>query len=532
MTSDLLAQQSFGRYRLRYRLARGGMASVYLAQAQGPAGFEKWVAIKAIHPHLTDDDRFLRMFLDEARLSARLSHPNICSVFDFGEVDGTYFIAMEYLDGESLRSVINRGASGGAMPVELVVRIVADAARGLHSAHEAVGEDGRPLGVVHRDVSPHNIFVLNEGVAKVVDFGIARARDRLSETTSGEVKGKMAYMAPEQLDTMTVDRRSDVFALGVVLWEATTVKRLFKRESTAMTVAAVLRDPVPLPSLVRHGYPAALEPVVLRALQRDPHDRFQTMAEMADALEEFVLSTRAAAGPAQIASWMKTAFADRIAQRASMLCGTQSPDDEVVDVDLSTNSTVIAGRSPSASSLAAGTRKRNSFLVVAVVIAFAALAGLGGWLLGNRGQAPTPPGATVAARSLEPTRTDRESPPPPAAVHEAVAVADPEETADGGESALDAGRGDAAPEPPTEAGTTTRRAVGPAASGYLNLISVPVAEVWLGRRRLGTTPLNKARVPAGSHVLKLTAARGAGTKRQRVTIRADETTYLSVRLEP
>jgi serine/threonine-protein kinase len=249
------------------------MASVYLAQARGSSGFEKWVALKVIHPHIARNKHFVEMFLDEARITARLNHPNICSVFDFGEARETYYIAMEFLQGEPLRSVVRRNNADSLLPVELAVRIVADAARGLHAAHELTDDEGEPLGLVHRDVSPQNIFVLYDGMAKVVDFGIAKARDKLSQTHTGEFKGKLAYMAPEQLDASTVDRRTDVFALGVVLWEMTTGSRLFKRDTEARTMSAVLRDPVPRPSDLREAFPPMLEGIVMRALERDPEKR-------------------------------------------------------------------------------------------------------------------------------------------------------------------------------------------------------------------------------------------------------------------
>ena len=214
-----------GRYHVRYLLGQGGMASVYLAQAVGTSGFERWVALKVIHTQYSRDKRFVSMFLDEARLLSRLYHPNVCTVVDSGEVDGTHFIAMEYLHGETFNRVAAK-----EVPLDLATRIVCDAARGLHAAHELKDEHGELLGLVHRDVSPHNVIVLYDGLAKVVDFGIARARDRLTDTTTGgAVKGKLAYMAPEQIEASHYDRRSDIYALGVVLWEATVGWRLFKR---------------------------------------------------------------------------------------------------------------------------------------------------------------------------------------------------------------------------------------------------------------------------------------------------------------
>ncbi len=311
---------TLGRYELRLRLATGGMASVYLAKARGHAAFEKWVAVKVINPQLALDRTFVRMFLDEARLVAKLNHSNICSVLDFGTAENTYFRAMEYLHGESLSTVNRHVQKHGGMPNGVAARIVADAARGLHAAHELKLPDGTLANVVHRDVSPQNIFVLYDGVTKVVDFGIAKSVDRTSERTStGIIKGKLSYMAPEQLRNGEPDRRIDIFALGIVLWEITTGKRLFQREHEAATMCAVLQDPIPSPASVRANYPAALAEIVLRALDRDPEQRYQTAAEFARELDRFVVTTGQPAGAEEVATLMHAQFAKKIAARDKLL---------------------------------------------------------------------------------------------------------------------------------------------------------------------------------------------------------------------
>src|SRR6201996_1961668 len=221
-----------GRYRVVDEIGVGGMASVHLARMDGPGGFQKWVAIKKIHPHLVEDESFVQMFLDEARVAARISHPNVATVFDLGKHDETYWIAMEYLHGEPLREVMRRTEELAApMPPEIGCRVIADAAEGLHAAHELLGKNGEKLGLVHRDVTPHNLFVTYEGTTKVVDFGIAKFSSRMSSTRAGTLKGKLAYMSPEQVHGEQIDRRTDLFALGVVLWELTTGQRLFRSES-------------------------------------------------------------------------------------------------------------------------------------------------------------------------------------------------------------------------------------------------------------------------------------------------------------
>jgi len=310
-----------GRYRVCYRIAQGGMASVYLAKLDATAGFSKWVALKIIHPNIAAEERFVEMFLDEARLAARLDHPNLCTVFDFGEDDGRYYIAMEYLHGETLGNVARRAWSAqGALPRELGVRLVADAARGLHAAHELKADDGENAHVVHRDVSPENVFVTYSGNAKVVDFGVARSDDQIHErTTTGELKGKLAYMSPEQLHERKVDRRTDVWALGVVLWEVTVGRRLFRRQTDAATVFAITRDPITPPSRLVADYPLDLEAIVLRALERDLTKRYQTAHELCRALEAWLLTSGRHAGVTEVGDFMQALFAEQIAWRDRFL---------------------------------------------------------------------------------------------------------------------------------------------------------------------------------------------------------------------
>lgn len=310
----------FGRYVLCSEIAHGGMAVVHLARTPAIAGFRKWVAIKMIHPHLAVEKRFVEMFLNEARLAARLDHPNIGSVFDYGQQDGTSYLAMEFLRGESLSSVAAACRDRGAiLPWNLAVRIVIDAARGLHFAHELRDATGRLVDLVHRDVSPQNIFVLYDGVTKVVDFGVARSRDNIGElTATGEIKGKLGYMAPEQLLSKPIDRRVDVFALGTVLWEMIAGRRLFRRENDGATVQAILMEPVPsLPAL--HGLTQEVDRVLRRALDRDPGSRFATADEFARELERVVTRSGAIAGQIDVGDFMHSIFEAQIAASAARL---------------------------------------------------------------------------------------------------------------------------------------------------------------------------------------------------------------------
>ena len=306
------AAARFGPFVLCYELASGGMGAVFLAKAEGPRGFEKLVALKRIHPHLARDPRFSAMFLDEARIAARIHHPNVCGVHEFGEVDGTYYLTMPYLVGEPLHRVLREAARSNlssALQAErpwMAARMVVDACEGLHAAHELRDETGQLLEVVHRDVSPQNLFVGYDGSTRVLDFGVASARHRHYQTSTGEVKGKFAYLAPEQLEGHVADRRVDVWALGVVLWEGIAGRRLFARENMAASVRAVSHDAIPpLSDFV--AIPPELQRVVDRALMRDRNARYATAREMGRDLLA-VLARHRVIGPADVGEWLEGLF--------------------------------------------------------------------------------------------------------------------------------------------------------------------------------------------------------------------------------
>lgn len=305
-----------GRYRVVDELGIGGMASVHLARMDGPGGFQKWVAIKRIHPHLVEDDQFVDMFLDEARIAAGINHANVAQVFDLGKDDNTYWIAMEYLHGEPLREVIRRGEERGTrFTPALAARICADAAEGLHAAHELRGKNGQLLGLVHRDVTPHNLFLTYDGYTKVVDFGIAKVADRLSSTRAGTLKGKLAYMSPEQVRGAELDRTTDIFALGVVLWETTTNQRLFRMDTDLDTLEKVQACVVPPPSTLVPGYPKELETIVLKALAKQKEQRYQTAREFSRALQGYLMRAGLFVDSEEVAKFVRTLFADRISKR-------------------------------------------------------------------------------------------------------------------------------------------------------------------------------------------------------------------------
>ena len=273
------------------------MAEIYRARFEGAEGFSKEVVIKRILPHFSEDESFVAMFADEARLAARLTHPNVVPIFDFGYEDDSYFIAMEYVDGMDLRALLQDLATSGLSlePAE-VAAIGEGAARGLHHAHSSLDDQGRSLELVHRDVSPHNILLSRSGEVKIADFGIAKARDRASQTLTGAIKGKVAYMAPEQVAGREVDRRTDQFALGVVLWECLTGQRLFGEGSGLMVMQRVAECEVPEVRRFAPDTPAALCAIVERMLRKEPGERFEDLDVAARALREFRYSLGTAGG--------------------------------------------------------------------------------------------------------------------------------------------------------------------------------------------------------------------------------------------
>ncbi len=278
-----------GRYELLVPIARGGMARVWAARLHGQRGFQKLVAIKTILPELARDPEFERMFLDEARIASGVHHPNVCEIYELGEEQRVLYLVMEWVSGDSFSRVLRASGRTEAIDPRVAARIVADACAGLHSAHELTDESGRPMGVVHRDLSPHNILLTADGVAKVADFGVAKALGQLHEQTSaGQLKGKIAYMSPEQISGSGIDRRSDVFSLGCVLYEATTGERPFKGDGDAQVMHAVLKGEAVPPSQIIRGYPKELEQIVLRAIAAQAITRFPSAERMRFALEEYL----------------------------------------------------------------------------------------------------------------------------------------------------------------------------------------------------------------------------------------------------
>ncbi|MEQ9499796.1 MAG: protein kinase [Deltaproteobacteria bacterium] len=301
--------QTFGDYVLHDRIGAGGMAEIFLATARGIEGFEKRLVIKRILPTLSDDEQFVRMFIEEAKLCVALRHPNIVQVYDLGEIDLQYFIAMEYVDGRDLlKTLAACGKKKIGFPTDIALYIVMEVLKGLDYAHKLSGPDGQPLGIIHRDVSPSNVLLSFEGEVKIGDFGIAKASTR-EKTATGILKGKFGYMAPEQVTGAPIDHKADIFAVGIVLYELLTGHRLFAGKND-LAVLERVRDAVidPPPRFYREDLDPELEQIVLRALSRDPRERFESSTQLHDALHDYVYRSRALIGPAHLGRFMQSLF--------------------------------------------------------------------------------------------------------------------------------------------------------------------------------------------------------------------------------
>lgn len=314
-------ERVIGRYAIYDEIASGGMAVVHLGRMLGQAGFSRTVAIKRLHPQFAKDRNFVAMFLDEARLSVRVQHPNVVAPLDVLVADGEVLVVMEYVAGDTL-SRLQRSQEAKEHPPSpsIVVAIMTNTLYGLHAAHEAVGEDGTSLFIVHRDVSPQNIMVGTNGIARVLDFGVAKATVRSHCTANGEVKGKLAYMAPEQIEGKSLDRRTDIFAAGVVAWESLTRRRLFSADEAAETIARILRGRVPSIAKYAKDVPPGLDEAVRKAIHPNPAERFQTAREFAIALERACTP----ASPSEVGDWVKSVGGDDLVVRAERVAAIET----------------------------------------------------------------------------------------------------------------------------------------------------------------------------------------------------------------
>ncbi len=336
----------FGKYTLLRRMATGGMAEIFLALQRSVAGFEKLIVIKRILPAMNQDRGFIDMLLHEARIAATLSHPNIVQTIDVGQVEGTYFIALEHIHGEDLRSIVRqmKKKSVGHFPLEHAIAIILGMCAGLAYAHERRDLDGTPLNIVHRDVSPQNVLVGFAGDVKVVDFGVAKsgASGAVEQTKSGQLKGKIPYMAPEQARGEEIDHRADIFAIGVMLFELTTGRRLFKGATEYETLKLIIEKEYPRPSWVANDYPQRLEEIVMRALSKDSNERYQSAREMQADLEAFVRDEKLPVSSIALAEFMKSLFEEKLAaQKEALMEGRQLADVLASEVQIHTERTDV-----------------------------------------------------------------------------------------------------------------------------------------------------------------------------------------------
>ena len=312
-TAEIQAGANFGKYQIVRKIATGGMAEIYLARARGIVGFEKTVAIKRILGQYATQPSFVDLFLDEARLAANLQHPNIGQIYDVGKVDGCFFFAMEFIHGQDCRFLRHAAHKAGTrIPLGNVLTIVHGAAAGLGYAHEMCGVDGRSLGIVHRDISPANILLSYDGAVKVVDFGIAKAAERETQTRTGTMKGKIPYMAPEQCKGLVTDSRSDLFALGVVLYELSVGKRPFRGKNDFAVLQKIIKNECKRPSELVADYPPQLEAIVLRLLEPNPDKRYQRAEDVVIDLEVFAQEQGLRISTVELKLYMRHVFAEKI----------------------------------------------------------------------------------------------------------------------------------------------------------------------------------------------------------------------------
>jgi serine/threonine-protein kinase len=516
--------ERIGRYELCFELASGGMATVYLARVDGASGFEKLVALKRIHRHLAKEKKYIDMFLDEAKIASRITHPNVCGVFDFGHADGEYYIAMEYLVGEPLARLCGKVARDQEqrrhplLPLRMA-SIIADACEGLHAAHELKDANGDLLHVVHRDVSPRNLFITYHGSVQVVDFGIASARQRMHHTATGQVKGTFAYMAPEQLAAKPIDRRVDIWSLGVSLWEMLTFKRLFRSDTTANTIHAVLYDDLVPPSAHRSQIPKELDEIVMKALERDPKKRWQSAREMGRAIRQFLGTRHEIIGPAELSDWMGTVFPQGEARKSQLMEVARMAHEPVptmpragdTDVTLTATNMQIAEASQF---LEQPRRSRRALVWAAIVGTLALAAAVAVGLTGYEEDPEVQPQTTAATEA--PVAGPIEEP--------ELAVEDanlPNETPEAAAQAAKVRKSRRARSKPTAK----------AGPGTINLVTRGGwAEVYKGKKLLGSTP-RRLTLPAGRHRLVLKPFGDGKPKTVFVTVEANKTKKVSIDLE-
>jgi serine/threonine protein kinase len=392
----------FGKYQLVERLGRGGMAEVWKARITGPAGFARTLVVKRILPQLVEDPAFVEMFVGEARLSARLNHANIVTVFELGEFDGEYYLAMEYVRGHDLMTVLRTQAPRGVLSPGFGACVLREVARGLGHAHALTDEAGHPLRIIHRDLSPSNVMLGFDGGVKLLDFGIAKAMAEANDksTLTGTLKGKLGYMSPEQAEAAEVDHRTDLFSLGVLLFECVTGRRLFKGVHDVATLTLVKAARIPVPSSINRDIPPQLDEICLKALARNPDDRYQSAEELAAALDR--IAHQYDWGPERLITLMRSLFPTEFSHTPTL---TPSREREIVlEADLEVP------------------RRSRAWLWAALLGLLAVGGAVGAWRLLRRPAPPVAPPVVVAPPVAAPPVVVSPLAPPPPVVAPPVVV--------------------------------------------------------------------------------------------------------------
>jgi serine/threonine protein kinase len=500
-----------GRYELLTMLARGGMAEVYLARMKGVGGFAKLLVIKRILPHLNDDPEFRAMFVNEGRVAARLNHPNICQVFELGEEQGEVFLAMEYLDGLPWADLVAHLPRGRGVELRVTATVLAQICEGLRFAHEHTDVDGTPMPIVHRDVSPQNLFITTEGMCKLLDFGVSKVLTEGTRTRTGMLKGKLPYMAPEQIRGEPIDARADVFSIGVVLWEALTGGRLFQRDSDYQIWKAITEEDIPRVTSRVDGLPPQIDGVLARALERDVQRRYPSIRQFAGELRDVAARAGGTFDNQTLAQVLKSLGAGKLAEKHDKVsraigrptrASSEAPPlpaaiTQPLPIIEQSDTHSIALRDASVTLR----RKPRGWRIAIVVGALAIAAGVTGALLSKR------PSGSVASVPAD---------------AEVTAVLVPDAPVD--EAAIELDETDEAPvdsDPPARRAIAKRPPKKPAIDagvvepGFFSIDSKPYATIYVDDKSYGDTPLFKVQLPAGKHRVRAVRADG---KSQRLTI--------------
>jgi eukaryotic-like serine/threonine-protein kinase len=539
------APDTFGRYELLEKLGEGGMAEVFKARLHGGAGIDKLLVLKRILPQVSSDPEFIRLFVNEAKIALPLTHGNITATFEFGDVEGQYFLAMEYIHGQDLATVLHRCSEAKVrMPVEAALYIASEVAKGLNYAHSYISPTGGRIQVVHLDVSPQNVLISYDGAVKLTDFGIASLLRR--PDADGKIRGKACYLAPEQAQGKDVDGRTDIFALGTVLYEALTGVRPFDAPEDLAAVAKVIKAEAPPPSQFRPGMPVNVEEVIMKALHREPHFRYERAADFQVAIAQLMFQIAPSYTAQDLAEWMREMFAWEIveqlpeSQRAGMrdrLLFQFAQAKVAVDAEGKSYEELLKMGTVSIPAAGAGllsgppgqVRPGSAGPVVTPPTGFLAkLSPLQRILLGGGGIV-----LLVAAFALVPILKGGDSRPPVPTGVAATQPVEPDEFID------EEGWGEAEPAtgPTGATGTAKSGTPTPAApvkrrAGYLSCNSWPWSVVYLNKKRLpGNTPLSRVRVPEGTHRLKFVNPELGLSKEVPVTITAGAEKTVAVKLD-